>query len=126
MKRATREWIEKAEEDHQVAQRLARGREEYHGSVCFHCQQCAEKYMKALLEELGIYIEKTHDLKRLYKQLRTHHPSLASVRSGLPILNRFAVAVRYPGKRAYKRQAVAALRWASKVREVCRHALGLP
>ena len=31
--------------------------------------QSAEKYLKALLEELGIYVEKTHDLDRLLTPL---------------------------------------------------------
>lgn len=81
--------------------------------------------MKAVLEELGIFVEKTHDLEKLQKQLLTQHPRLGSVRRGLEILNRYSVAVRYPGRRATKRQATAALRWAGKARDACRGLLGL-
>jgi HEPN domain-containing protein len=44
------EWIQKAEEDYTVATTLARKRKQPTPStVCFHCQQCAEKYLKAFL-----------------------------------------------------------------------------
>ena len=33
--------------------------------ICYHCQQCTEKYLKALTEHLGKEIEKTHDLGNL-------------------------------------------------------------
>ncbi len=42
------EWIEKAEEDFRVALSLRRlRRHPAHNSVCFHSQQCIEKYLKA-------------------------------------------------------------------------------
>ena len=50
MKRMTREWIRKAEDDFRAAGVLAAGSEPFHDQVCFHCQQSAEKYLKALLE----------------------------------------------------------------------------
>ena len=52
MKKLTREWIRKAEADHHAAVKLHRGSDPLHDIVCFHCQQCAEKYLKAL-DELG-------------------------------------------------------------------------
>jgi HEPN domain-containing protein len=79
--------------------------------VTFHCQQSAEKYLKGLLEELAIPVEKTHELERLLKKLLPHHPSLRSVRRGCEFLTQFAVPVRYPGENASKRQAEAAMRW---------------
>jgi HEPN domain-containing protein len=30
--------------------------------VCFHCQHAAEKYLKALLQEGGLVVPRTHDL----------------------------------------------------------------
>ena len=105
---------------------LARGREPFHDQICFHGQQSAEKYLKALLEELGIDVEKTHELDDLLTPLLPHHPTLRSLRRGLNFLTNFAVNPRYPGKNATKRQAAAALRWAGKVRDACRNLLGLP
>jgi HEPN domain-containing protein len=108
MKSATREWVGKAEDDYQAAQRLARGKEPLRDQVCFHCQQAAEKYLKALLEELGLSMEKTHELEKLLTDLLPHHPSLRSLRRGLIFLTSFAVMIRYPGDKASKRQAAHA------------------
>ena len=40
--------------------------------VAFHAQQCIEKSMKALIEEISLPNVKTHDLLRLYRLL---HPA---------------------------------------------------
>ncbi|MGH7136220.1 MAG: HEPN domain-containing protein [Pirellulales bacterium] len=125
MKRTTREWVRKAESDFRLAGHIARGVEPFHNEQCFHCQQAAEKYLKALLEELGLVIPRTHLLKDLLALLLPHHPSLAGLRRGLAFLTRFAVETRYPGDSASKRQATAALQWAGKVRHSCRTLLGL-
>ncbi len=123
MKRATREWVGKAEDDYQAAAIIAQSSEPLYDQLCFHCQQSAEKYLKAVLEERSLPIEKTHDLEMLLGDLRPHHPSLAKLRRGLSFLTNFAVNVRYPGDRATGRQAKAALRWAGKVRAGCRAVL---
>jgi len=45
-----KEWIRKAEEDYVVAIALVRRRKwPTPSAVSFHCQQCAEKYLKAFL-----------------------------------------------------------------------------
>ena len=82
--------------------------------------------MKALLEELGLSVEKTHALEDLLDELLPHHLYLRSLRRGLAFLRQFAVGVRYPGDNASKRQAVSALRWAGRVRDACRPPLGIP
>jgi HEPN domain-containing protein len=125
MKRASREWVRKAEADWKGAVRLAGGTEPLHDLVCFHCQQTAEKYLKALLEELGANIPKTHDLEELLKLLLMHHGGLASQRRGLRFLTDFAVSTRYPGDSATKREAASCVRWTGRVRETCRSLLGI-
>jgi HEPN domain-containing protein len=117
--------VRKAEADYRLAVSIARGSEPFHDQLCFHCQQSAEKYLKAILEELGLHISKTHDLDDLLKLLQSRQPKLVSLRRGLVFLTDFAVDTRYPGNRATKRQAAAALRWASRVRDGCRSALGI-
>lgn len=104
---------------------IARGKNPFHDEQCFHCQQSAEKYLKAILEELGIAIPKTHILVSLLPLLTPHYGSLRSLRRGVDYLTRFAVATRYPGDTANKRQATAALRWAGDVRDTCRKILGI-
>jgi HEPN domain len=80
MKKTTREWVKKAEEDYVLAKHGRRSKVPVHGGVCFHCQQCAEKYLKGLMEELGLAVPKTHDLELLLVALVTHHSALRSLR----------------------------------------------
>ena len=56
MRKTTREWVKKAEQDFVIAQQSSRSTVPVHDGVCFHCQQCAEKYLKGLLEELGMAV----------------------------------------------------------------------
>jgi HEPN domain-containing protein len=125
MKRTTREWVRKAESDFQLAATIARGPQAFPDEQCFHCQQSAEKYLKALLDDLALPVPRTHVLKDVWAPLVSHHPSLKGFRRGLTFLTRFAVDTRYPGDSASKRQAASALRWAGRVRDACRVILGL-
>ena len=77
------------------------------------------------MEELGLAIPKTPVLDRLLTALVPHHPTLRPLRRGLAFLSLFAVDTRYPGSNAKKRQAVAALRWAARVRTVARTLLNI-
>ena len=120
MKNTTREWVKKAEQDYVLAQQGSQSEVPLHDGVCFHCQQCAEKYLKGLMEELGLPVPKTHFLDLLLSALKPYHPTLRSLRRGLLFLSVFAVDTRYPGNSASKRQAVAALRWAGRVRTPAR------
>lgn len=104
---------------------IADGNEPFHDELCIHSQQSAEKYLKALLEELGQGVPKTHDLNALLTLLLPHHSAFTTLRRGLGFLTGFAVEVRYPGENATKRQAVSAQRLASRVRDACRNLLGL-
>jgi HEPN domain-containing protein len=117
--------VRKAEADLAVARLSRRSAVPLHDAVSFHCQQCAEKYLKALLEELNLTIPKTHDLDHLLTLLLPHHSELRPLRRGLLYLTDFAVDTRYPGNRTSKRQASSALRWADRVRTTARALLGL-
>ena len=66
MKPITKEWIAKAEGDWASALREVRARKKpNYDSACFHAQQCAEKYLKARLQEASTPFGKTHDLVKL-------------------------------------------------------------
>jgi HEPN domain-containing protein len=125
MKRTTREWVRKAEADHVYARSGIHSKTPLHDGVCFHCQQCVEKYLKALLEERGRTVPRTHNLDDILNLLLADYSTLRSLRRGLVFLTRFAVETRYPGESASKRQAQAALRWAGRVRAAARTLLGL-
>src|SRR5262249_50111788 len=79
MKKATREWVRKAENDYRFAMRNAQAAEGFYDQLCFHFEQSAEKYLKALQEELGLTIRRTQDLKEILAKLLPHYP-----RAGTP------------------------------------------
>ena len=125
MKKVTAQWVRKAEADFALARFVRNAKPPFYDSVCFHCQQSAEKYLKAILEELGLTIPKTHILVALLPLLVPHYHSLRALRRGVDFLTRFAVDARYPGDKASKRQAASALRWAGDVRAACRTIVGI-
>ena len=107
MQTKTRQWVKKAEDDHNTAHFLAANKLPLHDHVCFHCQQCAEKYLKALLQEAGLFIPKIHDCETLLDLLPPQYASVRQFSRGLAILSEYAVTVRYPGENATKRKATS-------------------
>lgn len=126
MKRATREWIEKAEGDWQVARREMSAPSPVWDAVCFHAQQCAEKYLKALMEAEDIASPKTHDLVVLLDLLAGRLPALKHLRADLGFLSPLAIVTRYPGAGADAELAARAMDIAGEARAVLRGELGLP
>jgi HEPN domain len=78
--------VQKAESDFQLVAGIARRGEKFQDELCFHCQQAAEKYLKALLEELGQPIPKTHNLVTVLQLLVGFHKQLRSFRRGVDFL----------------------------------------
>ena len=98
MKRLTREWLDKGEDDFRVATSLMRSRKaKVPDAICFHCQQCAEKLLKARLCEDGTPFPKTHDLAALVQLLVATYPLWSSLSPAASNLNAYAVSTRYPG-----------------------------
>ncbi len=59
----TCEWVAKAEGDFATMMRESQVLDHpNYDAVCFHAQQCAEKYLKALLQETQRPINRTHNL----------------------------------------------------------------
>jgi HEPN domain-containing protein len=121
MKPITLEWIDKAEEDWNVAQMSYRARKHpsYNAAV-FHFHQCAEKYLKARLEEASLNSPRTHDLLILHQLVLPLEPNWQALQIHLAFLNPFAIVYRYPGIRATKTDAKSALRYCKEVRRVIR------
>src|SRR5438046_10712115 len=69
MKTFTGQWVRKAESDLAVARHLFSLKPVPSDEICFHCQQAIEKYLKGLLSEHSLPIQKTHDLSILLQQL---------------------------------------------------------
>ena len=125
MKRQTAKWVQKAEADWEVAHKLAGENAPPRDIVCFHCQQAAEKYLKALLQESGLVVPKIHDLADILELLLPGDATLGRLRRKAGSLTRYAVQYRYPGMMASKRQMEAALRHVDAIRFECRSRLGL-
>ena len=122
----TREWIEKAEGDFDVAKREVRVRRRpNYDAACFHVQQCLEKYLKAILQDNNIPFAKTHDLVVLLDDVVSVAPLMEPFREVLDLLTTFAVDFRYPGDSASKETAREAFKHCKAVRSVARAALGL-
>ncbi|MGA2195420.1 MAG: HEPN domain-containing protein [Bryobacteraceae bacterium] len=114
-----REWIEKADADLEVARRItseATGNLRIREIVGFHCQQAAEKYLKALLTRRQIEFPKTHDIKTL---LHLAGGPVADSLSGANWLTPFGVEIRYPGDTAemLPGDEVRAIEIANKVKQ---------
>lgn len=128
MRADTQEWVRCAEEDFDVActQFRRRTKRPATNAIGFHCQQCAEKYLKARLAEAGLTVPKVHDLVLLLQSLLSIEPLWASFAPALRGLNDYAVKFRYPGHIATKQDAREALDACRSLRSEVRLALGLP
>jgi HEPN domain-containing protein len=127
MKSSTLEWIDKAEGDFATAQMAYRARKHpNYDAACFHAQQCAEKYLKARLEEAGLTIPRTHNLYALLNLILPLEPTWNTLTSDLNVLTVFAVAYRYPGMTATKVDVQDSVKRCRKVRKTIRQSFGLP
>ncbi len=119
------EWVNYAEEDLIMARSALRRKQPLTTASCFHSQQCAEKYFKAILVARDVEFPKTHDLPIL-NTLCTN----AGIFTGLAIeslgkLSGYAVHIRYPGSQPTPEEAREALEIAMIIRQFARTFLGL-
>jgi len=126
MKPMTREWAAKAEGDFATMERESRARKNpNYDALCFHAQQCAEKYLKARLSETEIAFGKVHDLVALLEQALVIEPLWETYRADLAALTDYAVSSRYPGESADREAAMEARKRCKVFRRAARAALGL-
>lgn len=119
-------WIVKAEADWRTAQReLAAEDLPNFDAVCFHAQQCCEKYLKATLIHEEIDFRHTHDLLYLLDRLRPVRPGWEFLAASLSELTAFAVATRYPGIDATADHARRSIEHCRVVRKTVRKGLDL-
>ncbi len=106
MKPTTEEWITKAEGDWATMMREHQTLENpNYDAVCFHAQQCAEKYLKARLFDADVSFRRTHDLLNLFDSVLQIETDWTDLEECLTELTVFAVAYRYPGFAATKEQS---------------------
>ena len=126
MKDETAEWVEKAEGDLRTARRefvVCEGPN--YDAVCFHAQQCAEKYLKSCMIEHGMAVPRIHDLEALLNLLLPVEPQLNVLFQPAITLSVMAVEVRYPGMSADAEDAENGLRSAETIIVAVRAALKL-
>jgi len=91
------EWITKGDNDLKTAvHTLKLGKECPTDTVCYHAQQCVEKYLKAFLVAAEIPFPKTHDIEILVSLMPK------GIGTGLTVeqqrrLTEYAIMTRYPG-----------------------------
>ena len=120
------EWVQHAEEDYESALDLLRRRKyPTPGMVCYHCQQCAEKYLKAFLLKHNVMFEKIHNLLELNESCSKVDASFLFLTDWLKLLNPYATETRYPGRTFDIPEAREAVATMKQIRKFVRGKLGL-
>jgi HEPN domain-containing protein len=124
MNEVTSEWVSKAEQDFHSADALLHAVEvPFADTAAFHCQQCAEKYLKAFLTENLIRFERIHVLAALLSLCVSFDEDFLKIGRDLDGLEGYSVAIRYPGTSASVELAEAAFEAAERVRKFARRKL---
>lgn len=92
-----RRWIEKARNDLLNADNNLAAQDVPYDTVCFHCQQAAEKLLKGFLVARGCEYPLTHNLFVILEKVLEFDPTADSLRETLALLDPYSVEVRYPG-----------------------------
>jgi HEPN domain-containing protein len=120
------EWVHKAEMDYEGALVLLRRRKNpLPDLVCWHSQQCAEKYSKAFLARHRVIFARTHNLTALLQLCNEIDLDFRLIAESMRYLNPFGVEIRYPGASTTvsdAREAVVAMK---QIRKFVRAKLGL-
>ena len=112
------EWLKRAEDDLAAARAITKENAPY-WVACFHCQQTAEKALKAAQIYFLKDFQKEHDLEVLINSLQKHFKA-DSVRRPAINLTDYYVATRYPGikeSELTRKDALLALKDAEEILE---------
>ena len=94
--RSLRWWIEHAEEDFLVVENLLSAAKVPWGPVCFHAEQAAEKYLKALLISRSVRPPRTHNLLDVLGLCRSAGADPGRIDGDCAALTTFVFDPRYP------------------------------
>lgn len=90
-------WLAKAEEDISVARLLIRQERRLYSAAVYHCQQAAEKALKAWLTAHETVFPKTHDLELLLHLCAQTEENFSGLGEAAGELTPLATEFRYPG-----------------------------
>ena len=91
-----KQWVAKAKNDLLNADNNLAAQSIPTDTVCFHCQQAAEKLFKGFLAGKGRRYPLTHDLLLLLENVLSEAPDAEALRDSLAVLQPYAIEVRYP------------------------------
>jgi HEPN domain-containing protein len=92
-----RRWFQKAENDLLKVENNLKAELYASDTVCFHCQQAVEKYLKGFLAWHRLPFAKIHDLPELLKQVKQVAGTDAEGLSDhIFLLDPYSVSIRYP------------------------------
>ena len=127
MDQETKQWLDMAEIDFSVARHLYNT---FHPKpyeiICYHCQQSAEKAIKALIIQNGAPggLPKLHDLSFLLNQLKNKYVIDEKYYDYADTLTPYGVSVRYPNELFLEeRHAKEALQMVEEILEWIRQIL---
>lgn len=95
--REVAEWVRKANHDTRMAELAMAETPPITDGAAFHCQQAAEKLLKAFLAWRHYDFEKTHDLRTLLELCADHDAGFLAHQDAVEPLTAYAVRFRYPG-----------------------------
>ncbi len=93
-----RAWLSKAASDIKNAQMILSAKESSPplDTVCFHCQQASEKYLKGYLSCHDRTFPYSHNLADIVAECMQVDQSFALIQKKAEILTPYAVEIRYP------------------------------
>jgi len=89
-------WLRKAEGDLRMARLAIETEDPLWDQACFHCQQAAEKSLKAISVACEQPVPRTHDLVRVIQLLAEYLPRVEELGEHAAVLTPFGVSPRYP------------------------------
>jgi HEPN domain-containing protein len=121
-KRWVVKWLRKADKDLFLSEELASNPYHY-DSLAYHCQQAAEKYLKAAMVAHNIRYQHTHNLRALLDELDQVLPVTDDIYKAAQQLNPFSTLSRYPTENETEPPALNLLACARQFRDWLRPAL---
>lgn len=89
-------WLVKADHDLETSRRVVVGKPPITDTAVYHCQQAAEKALKAVLIQHGQPVRKSHDLIALITHCAHLDPDFSRWVDAAAILTPYATHYRYP------------------------------